>query len=363
MQAFVPKNRRPRFELVLRVFSSVSTLRVLILTCHEIIDINNVPLGNGTAWVKWRLPSSSGATESQGHTEKAPLADHRASWNYEKKSLVRITIDRNSMLQECDINFEVIQEFHSSPSNEKNVLGKIKLNLSEYVDKADDDEGVVRRYLMFDSKVNSTVKIGIAMHQQEGDHNFTTPPLKSATVFGGIARVVHAAEPGDSDEPGHLPSMNTKSNEVADMQDMYRRTLAASWMSRACDLPADKLIEELFAGSSCWNNDAHNASETGESHTSAFLSVEAAERQTRSGKGLSPSFERRPKSSTSNHSHGSGKTPDSLSTLGTSQKGRDLDYHLYDGKGQSWKSRNAEHELSEFDVREDLRSWEFASTE
>jgi hypothetical protein len=24
-------------------------------------------------------------------------------------------------------------------------------------------------------------------------------------------------------------------------------------------LPADKLVEELFAGSSCWNNDAHNA--------------------------------------------------------------------------------------------------------
>lgn len=78
------------------------------------------------------------------------------------------------MLQECDINFEVIQEFHSSPGNDKNVLGKIKLNLSEYVDKVDDDEGVVRRYLMFDSKVNSTVKIGIAMHQVEGDRNFTT---------------------------------------------------------------------------------------------------------------------------------------------------------------------------------------------
>lgn len=108
------------------------------------------------------------------------------------------------MLQECDINFEVIQEFHSSPANEKNVLGKIKLNLSEYVDKVDDDEGVIRRYLMFDSKVNSTVKIGIAMHQIEGDRSFTTcvfpqsfsaiispvhrltnsrPPLKSATVF------------------------------------------------------------------------------------------------------------------------------------------------------------------------------------
>lgn len=350
MQAFVPKNRRPRFELVLRI-----------------IDINNVPLGNGTAWVRWRLPSSSAATESQGHTDKAPLADHRASWNYEKTSLVRITIDRNSMLQECDINFEVLQEFHSSPSNEKNLLGKIKLNLAEYVDKVEEDEGVIRRYLMFDSKVNSTLKIGIAMRQIEGDRNFTTPPLKSATVFGGIARVVHSGEGGDSDDSGHLPSINTKPNEMADMQDMYRRTLAASWMSRPCDLPADKLIEDLFDGSSCWNNDSHNnipGGHPGDDRQNNLLGEEAAERQTRSGKRLSPSFERRPKSSSSFHSGGSPKPPDSHSALGSSHhKDGDLEHPLYDGKGRSWKSRNAEHERSEFSVREDLRSWEVTSKE
>lgn len=78
------------------------------------------------------------------------------------------------MLQECELFFEVIQEFHSSPTNEKLILGKIKLNLAEYVDKVEEDEGVVRRYLMFDSKVNSTLKIGIAMRQLEGDRNFTT---------------------------------------------------------------------------------------------------------------------------------------------------------------------------------------------
>lgn len=78
------------------------------------------------------------------------------------------------MLQECEIVFEVFQEFHSSPTNEKNTLGKIKLNLAEYVDKVEEDEGVVRRYLMLDSKVNSTVKIGIAMRQLDGDRNFTT---------------------------------------------------------------------------------------------------------------------------------------------------------------------------------------------
>lgn len=192
----------------------------------------------------------------------------------------------------------------------------------------------------------------------------TRPPLKSATVFGGIARVVHAAEPGDSEELGHLPSITTKSREVADMQEMYRRTLAASWTSRARDLPVDKLIEELFAGSSCWNNESHN------NYNDAYpdihndhLSAEVATQQTRAGKRLSPSFEKRPKSASSNHSH-SGKTPDSHSTLGHPQKGGSIEQQLYDGaKGRGWKHRHTEHELSEFNVREDLRSWEIATKE
>ncbi|CAG8092507.1 unnamed protein product [Penicillium salamii] len=334
MQAFVPKNRR-------------------------IIDINNVPLGSSVAFVRWRLPSSS-ATEHQGHTEKANLSDHRAYWTYEKTLQVRLTIDRTSMLQECEINFEVIQEFTSSPISEKSVLGKIKLNLAEYVDKVEEDEGVIRRYLMHESKVNSTVKIGIAMRQIEGDRNFTTPPLKSATVFGGIAGVVHSTEQPIEDDLGQLPSINTKSREMADMQDMYRRTLAASWSSRACDLPADKLIEELFAGSSCWNNDTHNANaaSTG-GHRESLLSADAAARQSRTGKYLSPSFERRPKSSSSAHSHSNEKTPDSLATLGHPKKGGSIEQQLYDGaKGRGWKAPSSNDELSEFDVREDLRSWE-----
>ncbi|KAK5806715.1 hypothetical protein VI817_000973 [Penicillium citrinum] len=336
----------PRFELVLRIN-----------------DINNVPLGNGVAYVRWRLPSGV-STEHQGHTEKAPLSDHRAYWNYEKVLNVRLTIDRTSILQDCDIFFEIIQEFNNSL--EKNVLGKIKLNLAEYVDKVEEDEGVVRRYLMFDSKVNSTVRIGIAMRQTEGDRGFTTPHLKSATVFGGIAGVVHSSEPVDSDEVGHLPSINTKSRETADMQDLYRRTLAASWTSRSCDLPADKLIEELFSGGSCWNNEAHNAmdgSHDGSDHRNSFLDPDSGSRQPRSSKRLSPGFERRPKSTSSNHSRSGSKTPDSISTLGNSQKGSSLEQQLYDGaKGRSWKGRQNENELSEFHVRDDLRSWEVSSS-
>ena len=176
---------------------------------------------------------------------------------------------------------------------------------------------------------------------------------------------MHSADPGDSEELGPMPTINTKSREIADMQDIYRRTLAASWTSRAGDLPADKLVEDLFAGSSCWTKDVHNSPDlSGSEHGSPFLSADAAVKQTRSGKRLSPSFEKRPKSSSSNHSHGSGKTPDTVSSLGHPQNGGSLEQQLYDGaKGRGWKSQNADSERCEFDVREDLRSWEVTANE
>ncbi|EKV07502.1 hypothetical protein PDIG_64450 [Penicillium digitatum PHI26] len=251
--------------------------------------------------------------------------------------------------------------------SEKNVLGKIKLNLAEYVEKSGEGEGIIRRYLMHESKVNSTVKIGIAMRQLEGDRNFTTPHLKSATVFGGIAGVVQSAEqPVNADEFGRLPSIDIKSREIADMQDIYRRTLAASWSSRAGDLPADKFVEELFAGSSGWNNEAHSADAdiSAGDHRDALSSAETAPRQSRSGKKLSSSFERRPKSTSSNRSHSNSKTPDSLAALGHLRNGGSIEQQLYEGaKDRAWKAPDTNNELSEFDVREDLRSWEIVPKE
>ncbi|KAL4922680.1 N-terminal C2 in EEIG1 and EHBP1 proteins-domain-containing protein [Aspergillus aurantiobrunneus] len=340
MQAFVPKNRRPRFELVLRI-----------------IDLNNIPLVSGTAYIKWRLPSSN-ASEHHGATDKALILDHKASWNYERTLQVRMTIDRDQTLHECEIQFEVIQEFSSGGHIEKNLLGRVKLNLSEYVDKSDDDEGIVRRYLMQDSKINSTLKIAIAVKQMEGDRNFTTPPLKSAMAFGGITGVV-ASEQAEVDDLGQLPLINTQSREVADMQEMYRRTLAASWTSRADDLPADKLIEGLFSGSigeiDLCDPDSGQLTEGYYDERSPNRGVGAAG-QKGSRNLLSPAFERRAK--VSSRSNGN-RTLDFSPAIEHAGKSGSIEQQLYDSaKGKSWRNRNTEHELSEFDVREDLRSWE-----
>ncbi|KAK1833099.1 N-terminal C2 in EEIG1 and EHBP1 proteins-domain-containing protein [Podospora conica] len=124
---------------------------------------------------------------------------------------------------------------------------------------SDVQDGVVRRYLLQESKINSTLKLSILMLQTEGERNFVAPPLKTAPVFGGIAGFV-ANEPADpSTTPlattattatpnPHAPSISHKSRDVAELQDMYRRALAASWASPPGELPADQCIEDIFAG-------------------------------------------------------------------------------------------------------------------
>lgn len=126
---------------------------------HQIIDLNNVPLVSGTSYVKWHLPSSTSA-EHRGHTTKAIIRDHKVGWDYVKNLPVRLTVDRNGMLQESEIHFEVLQEYSSGARADRIVLGNVRLNLSEYVGGSDDgEESVTRRYLMQESKINSTVKV------------------------------------------------------------------------------------------------------------------------------------------------------------------------------------------------------------
>ena len=103
-------------------------------------------------------------------------------WDYERKLDVRLTVDKNGMLSESEIQFEVLQEYSPSARAERIVLGNVRLNLAEYAISTsgqggggeDGDEegegggmegeggrelGVTRRYLMRESKINSTLKV------------------------------------------------------------------------------------------------------------------------------------------------------------------------------------------------------------
>ena len=63
------------------------------------------------------------------------------------------------MLQESEIHFEVLQEYSPGTRAERIVLGNVRLNLAEFVSESEEgEEAVTRRYLMQESKINSTLK-------------------------------------------------------------------------------------------------------------------------------------------------------------------------------------------------------------
>ena len=298
---------------------------------------------SGVSSVKWHLPNSI-RSEHRGRTQKQAIANHRVEYDYAKIVPLRLVVDRNNRLSDYPIEFEVIQEFesHGAGRDEKIVLGKVTLNLAEYVAESEAiqrdirpstsdsyapreqpvgssgpwhsrqrssmsgkasafsalgtsvgtmdsaasipdstagssvaslsttggspvEDGVIRRYLMQDSKINSTLKIGILLIQTDGEHNYVAPPLKSAPIFGGITGIVASSEVMNGGETGFedhedyaavggvVSAMmaggpTVKGHENADVQDVYRRALAASWACQAGELPADECIEDIFSG-------------------------------------------------------------------------------------------------------------------
>ncbi|KEZ41341.1 Uncharacterized protein SAPIO_CDS7453 [Scedosporium apiospermum] len=277
---FSPKltqlSNQPKFELHLKIY-----------------DLNNVPLVSGYSFIKWHITSSIHA-EHRGRTQKCPIANHRVDYNYAKVvPSIRIGIDRNASLGECFIEFEVLQEFPvgGGARDERILLGVVRLNLSEFVEESDAittrkrsaslsvasfatamgspgsmappplprssgadgvaEEGIMRRYLMQESKINSTLKIGILMVQIDGERNYVAPPLKTAAVFGGIAGIM-AGDQAEQDEPGQIANLS-KSRDAAEVQDLYRHALTASWCAQPDEHPADAVIENLFSGGDGWN--------------------------------------------------------------------------------------------------------------
>ncbi|RYP07951.1 hypothetical protein DL765_008972 [Monosporascus sp. GIB2] len=154
----------------------------------------------------------------------------------------------------------------SNPSGQQLQQQQLYSEENDVVDE-EAEEGIVRRYLMQDSRINSTLKVGILMVQVDGERNYVAPALKSAPMFGGIAGIMAgertAMEPVDdagtgAGTAGPLPSLS-KSRDVSEVQDMYRRTLAASWACQPGELPADECIEDIFSGGDGWRNSHKNS--------------------------------------------------------------------------------------------------------
>ncbi|KAL7621177.1 hypothetical protein AAE478_008494 [Parahypoxylon ruwenzoriense] len=206
----------------------------------------------------------------------------------------------------------------------------------EETDVVEDDaeEGIVRRYLMQESRINGTLKIGILMVQIDGERNFVAPALKTAPMFGGIAGIMTGeqieAEDGSGSGSGGsaLPNLN-KSRDASELQDMYRRALAASWACQPGELPADECIEDIFSGGDGWSDSTRPAGlkKGGSGRRSHAGSIDSNSNSVSPMSGdevatgtLRPSDMRRMQRHLRTHSGGSGKS--SLTLPGGGSSGR-----------------------------------------
>jgi hypothetical protein len=121
----------------------------------------------------------------RGRTPKCAIRDHKVAYDFAVTVPIRMTIDKNQQLLEQYIHFEVIQEYGGGGRAERITLGTVKLNLAEYVEASEqlisagsasgeEIEGVTRRYLMQQSKINSTLKVKLAfLPFLQKDHHAT----------------------------------------------------------------------------------------------------------------------------------------------------------------------------------------------
>lgn len=220
------------------------------------------------------------------------------------------------------------------------------------------------------------------MRQIDGDKNFTAlvyfppsssqanssrPPLKTAPVFGGIAGIM-TSEQGDLDDLGHMPSVSSKTREIGELQDMYRRALAASWASQVGELPADECVENIFAGGDGWGKHGSDATPR---NLPSGKSTEDSTGDAESGGETRPTamHHRRKSSGYGKYSNGklrshlrmTSKTSGSNGTEENRQgRGNHSQYVASSPTEPKRRSHGKTHEVDEFEVREDLRSWEIS---
>lgn len=189
------------------------------------------------------------------------------------------------------------------------------------------------------------------MKQTEGERNFVAPPLKSAPVFGGIAGIMRA-ESTDADDGSAMPSMSSKAQEIGKLQDLYRRNLAASWAAQAGEMPADKCIEDIFAGGDGWGEQGYQAS--------------LDPRRRRDSSEDSEGDRRTLRAHHQRHSSGTTikKTPNSPkknSGLVPVSGRASIEQQIHSSNNAQRRKETGHDQIDEIDAREDLRSWEIRS--
>ena len=172
-----------------------------------------------------------------------------------------------------------------------------------------------------------------------------------------------SAEQGQGDDFSHVPSMSSKTREAGKLQDVYRKTLAASWAAQEGELPADECIEDIFAGGDGWGKALRKNKKTtkpdrgstdGEESDADRTTLKAHRRNTSNGHPKYPSNKSnghlRTSSRSNNNSDGG--------VSGRASIEQQMNSSSTDTTARPWRRAG---EIDELTAREDLRSWEIST--
>jgi hypothetical protein len=148
-----------------------------------------------------------------------------------------------------------------------------------------------------------------------------------------------------------MPSLNTKSREAGELQDMYRRTLAAYWSAQPGELKADECIEDIFAGGDGWGDreKPYDYQQRGTRFLTGDTGGSMGENERRHSRSAS----------ISRKSHETLRPGDVMANASGSVRGRgSLEQQAHQMKVEAERKRHRPHyEVDEFELRPDLRSW------
>lgn len=195
------------------------------------------------------------------------------------------------------------------------------------------------------------------------------PSLKMAPIFGGIAGII-TSEQGDPDDTGNIPSMSSKvSRDAGEIQDLYRKALAASWSCMLDELPADKCIEDIFSGGDGWgakdiasSQPVASSPKQGASPADEQDSDKEATLQ-RPHKWTPSSFVRTAHMRPKGHRRTTSKDSGTNMKPSSEMERENLDHQAVSRSSEEQKTelRRPRHEVNDVSIREDLRDWHIRS--
>lgn len=169
-----------------------------------------------------------------------------------------------------------------------------------------------------------------------------------------------AAEQGQGDDFSHMPSMSSKTRELGKLQDMYRKTLAASWAAQDGELPADECIEDIFAGGDGWGKTRKEGKKTGKRSSTDGEASDVDRRTLKAHhRPISGSYSKHTIKKPKGHLRTSSQTKSNSDNSGINGRASIEQVQSSSSDSPAYNLRRAD-ELDEFTAREDLRSWEIS---